>query len=337
MEYSTLVACIIGTAAMLAFTPNWLILIPNFVMIIFCLVGIYFTRVKRMYDFAVHLIIIGCAYITLPFMYFTAGGNISGMPLWFVFGVVFSCMMSKGKSRIVLPSIGIALLSVCLVIGYKFPGIVIPLSSPGEEFIDLLQSFIIVSIMLCGCIMVYLHTYDKQRDLLEYQRNELKRITNTDALTGISNRRAYYEDTDKYRNSSAVEDVVVVTMDLNGLKKINDNLGHDAGDAFIKGASRVISEALSEYGTIYRTGGDEFMAVLSMSDSKSVNISQMLEESIKASTEELMSELTIASGVVCWNQNKDLSFSDIEKIADKNMYRNKSEYYRKSGLDRRQR
>jgi len=337
MEFSTLAACILGTIAMISFASSLLVLTPNFVMIIFCIVGIYFTHIKKMYDFASMLIIIGCAYFTMPLMYFTAGGSNSGMPFWLVFGIVFSCMMAKGKARIILPGIGIAILSVCIVIGYIFPETIIPLESEAEAFLDFLQSFIIVCIILCGCIMVYLKTYEKQRNLLEIQRNELRRLTNMDALTGIFNRRAYYEDTAKYREGESQENVVVVSLDLNGLKRINDNFGHDAGDAFIRAASNIMNRALSPYGTIYRTGGDEFIAVLNCTDSEADSINKLLEDAKSSSPDKWAKDLVIAVGIVGWNQNRELSFSELEKIADQRMYKNKSDYYRNSGIDRRKR
>ena len=52
------------------------------------------------------------------------------------------------------------------------------------------------------------------------------------------------------------------SVDVNGLKKVNDTKGHTAGDELIKGAANCLTLAVGNNGKVYRTGGDEFMAVL---------------------------------------------------------------------------
>lgn len=82
----------------------------------------------------------------------------------------------------------------------------------------------------------------------EMKPEELRRALLTDDLTGLGNRRAYEEE--------AAELPVQAALDLDGLKWVNDNLGHDAGDALL----RMVGEALGadEAGRAYRFGGDEF-------------------------------------------------------------------------------
>lgn len=335
MEYATLLACLIEIFFVSFIATNPIVLIPNIIMTVTCCVGIYLSQVRKKYDLAVNVIIIGCAYLTLPFMFFTAGGIMSGMPLWFVFGVIFSCMMSKGKGKIVMPVIAIGIFIVCMIIARSYPGLVIALKNDDAVFADLIQSFGIVCLLICICLEVYLNTYDKQRSMLELQRHELQRILNMDALTGIANRRAYYEEANTYIQSGYTKDIVLVALDVNGLKNINDTLGHSAGDNLIKTAANIINNAYSKYGNIYRTGGDEFVAILKCSDSEARGLNGLLEQATNDSNEEFSEGIAIAMGVVLWNDNSELPFSEIEKLADSRMYENKSEFYRNSGLDRR--
>ncbi|GFZ30200.1 hypothetical protein CSC2_07260 [Clostridium zeae] len=81
-----------------------------------------------------------------------------------------------------------------------------------------------------------------------------------DNLTGISNRSLFY---DKLRQklsqaSRKQEEFGIITLDMDGLKEINDNYGHRAGDAAIKEVALRISSALRERDTVSRLGGDEF-------------------------------------------------------------------------------
>ncbi len=97
--------------------------------------------------------------------------------------------------------------------------------------------------------------------------HELARLSNearTDSLTRLSNRRAFHDDLAaeiKRRNASG-SSFSLMAIDLDGLKGINDTQGHQAGDAYIVRLAHAVETAVGSSGTVYRTGGDEFMALL---------------------------------------------------------------------------
>lgn len=84
-----------------------------------------------------------------------------------------------------------------------------------------------------------------------------------DPLTGALNRASFYADLKQYETGI----VAVYSIDLNGLKQINDTNGHEAGDKLLKSASDMISDCLLPGCFLYRTGGDEFV-ILCVSMSK---------------------------------------------------------------------
>jgi predicted signal transduction protein with EAL and GGDEF domain len=87
-----------------------------------------------------------------------------------------------------------------------------------------------------------------------------------DALTGIGNRRSYEESIVKEKAYSGIRHLAIVAFDVNYLKESNDNLGHKAGDELLIATANIIKKHLSE-GTganIFRTGGDEFCAIVHM-------------------------------------------------------------------------
>ena len=90
-----------------------------------------------------------------------------------------------------------------------------------------------------------------------------KKMADTDTLTGLNNRNALLFDECKYneyiRNNKTLG---VVMFDVNDLKYVNDNLGHDKGDILIQTSAKLINDTFGKVGTCYRTGGDEFVAVL---------------------------------------------------------------------------
>ncbi len=86
----------------------------------------------------------------------------------------------------------------------------------------------------------------------------------TDNLTGLGNQRAFQEAmsaaiAERTANGSPF---VVLAIDLDGLKQINDTLGHIAGDARIKEVAECIRRVVGNRGAVHRTGGDEFMVIL---------------------------------------------------------------------------
>jgi diguanylate cyclase (GGDEF)-like protein/putative nucleotidyltransferase with HDIG domain len=86
----------------------------------------------------------------------------------------------------------------------------------------------------------------------------------TDNLTGLSNHRAFHDDLaveiDRRNKTGAVFSLMAI--DLDGLKAVNDTLGHQAGDAHIVRLARALRDQTASTGTVYRTGGDEFMILL---------------------------------------------------------------------------
>src|SRR5262249_51874043 len=86
----------------------------------------------------------------------------------------------------------------------------------------------------------------------------------TDNLTKLGNHRAFQDDltrTIAQRTASSTP-FTLMAIDLDGLKRINDTKGHPAGDAHIKKVADCLKTVVSDAGTVYRTGGDEFMVLL---------------------------------------------------------------------------
>lgn len=335
LEYAVLVACVIGTICMILLKQSFQSMIPNIIVFFMCFVGLYISHVKKNYDLTTIILIIGCANIALPLMYFLAGGNDSGMPFWLLLSVIITCMMSKGKVRVLMVIITIVEDLACICAGHYFPGLVQPLVGENAKFYDELQSYAVVCASLATMLVIYLMTYERQRNQLVEQGMELRKLMKTDALTGVFNRRAYYDEIGLYKSERDNDDLVIVAMDVNGLKKVNDQLGHAAGDEYMCAAARVIERALGEYGRVYRTGGDEFMAILHCSVGIAEQIEDKLNECIASQNNSWADKMAIAVGVVCFAKDRDMDLAELEKLADKRMYENKAAYYRKNGIDRR--
>ena len=153
-----------------------------------------------------------------------------------------------------------------------------------------------------------------------------KEMAYTDNLTKLQNRHALRKNVEKMQ----LKDICVVSMDLNNLKYYNDNLGHAYGDKLIQEAARVIRDT---YKDVYRTGGDEFVAIMQkVTREQAESCRDQLIRSWKrfnASQDELVLEIACGNG---FYREGDESYEDIMKRADENMYYDKSYLKRHSKI-----
>ncbi len=148
----------------------------------------------------------------------------------------------------------------------------------------------------------------------------LQRLSFEDTLTSVYNRNKFNHDIEEYQQNP-VENIGIAYFDLNGLKEVNDNQGHEAGDVLIKNAANGINSVFN--GDTYRIGGDEFV-VITCHVKKDV-FEQNVQKTIKKLTE---NGISVSFGT-SWEQ----SSNTIEKqltTADHLMYENKLLYYKES-------
>ncbi len=181
-------------------------------------------------------------------------------------------------------------------------------------------------------------------EILNEELAEKYRISaGTDALTGLGNRYSYEECLDEIGKEPIFpDDLYIVMLDLNGLKGVNDNYGHDAGDEFIRAAGKCIVTSLNGIGKVYRIGGDEFIAVINSTPSKMNEFLEKLDETTAAWKGSSDVTLSISKGysetrdVVALKQETGRERLDkMAKIADRRMYEDKKAYYERTGKDRR--
>ena len=143
-------------------------------------------------------------------------------------------------------------------------------------------------------------------------------LTKKDALTGLLNRQAYYSET-----SRSFKDITaVVSLDMNGLKVINDTYGHDAGDEALITLSLCISKSCKIKQSSYRMGGDEFVIVCRKTSEQEVI---KLIERINKHISETKYSCSIG---YCYQKDGFLELDDLLKKSDEEMYKNKADFYK---------
>lgn len=159
------------------------------------------------------------------------------------------------------------------------------------------------------------------------------KIAYTDGLTGVGNTAAFQNKLKHLEvtkiNYSAIG---IVQFDVNNLKVINDNLGHEMGDLLITDGSGIIKKAFETIGDVYRVGGDEFVAVV-CGNNAMAECSMALnnfEDYIEAynSVESHKFLLQIAYGVEFYSSDtvdRHITLKEVQKMADAKMYEKKKE------------
>lgn len=161
----------------------------------------------------------------------------------------------------------------------------------------------------------------------------LVRLSMTDELTRLYNRRSFVDALAKLREGELDDDLVMFSIDVNGLKVVNDTKGHAAGDELIKGAAECMALSIGQAGKVYRTGGDEFMAIVHTREPWLV-----CDEILRKAGEwsgAYSDEVSLAIGYASRADNPGASVDDLEHMADASMYAEKDRYYREAGIDRR--
>ena len=186
--------------------------------------------------------------------------------------------------------------------------------------------------------------YDRLRSVRKELREYIEKahiMAYTDILTGMGNRNAYFEVKEKLNKKISKGNVTfaIAIFDINGLKNANDDFGHETGDLMIVSVAEILKQFFKK-GTLFRIGGDEFVAIVENTSNEQMSI--ILD---KISTEidskiivknELHIPLAISKGFSVYTP-EDTEVKAVVQRADAQMYQDKTEYYTKHADRRRKR
>ena len=167
---------------------------------------------------------------------------------------------------------------------------------------------------------------DQKRKENEFNRKyEQERVfARTDALTGCYNRNYFSEVEEDINNkieTGTLLEFAAIIFDINDLKIVNDTLGHDVGDQFIRDACNIIKDTFKE-SLLFRVGGDEFVVLASGNDYKHrLNLISKIGTISKANKS--IKKVVIACGHSDFDYKKDKDLQPVLKRADEAMYENK--------------
>ncbi len=168
-----------------------------------------------------------------------------------------------------------------------------------------------------------LSTFFIASEISNYQlMRKLEIMSSVDMLTGVKNRNTMNNTVDEIvaGKRKMHYPYAVVFADLNGLKRVNDEGGHIAGDLLLKNAAAILRGVFFD-SEVYRAGGDEFMLIAEGIDEKTLEarVKQLCEKA------EETKDVHFAVGTCMVSDGKDIRTA--MRLADERMYADKNEYY----------
>lgn len=173
--------------------------------------------------------------------------------------------------------------------------------------------------------------YEEAMDKLEDANSNLLRLSMTDPLSKVSNRRSFDEIVVKEcrRAYRTQQPMAVILLDIDHFKAINDTYGHGVGDHCIRQVAQALDRVVSRAGDLLaRYGGEEFVYVLpATTETQALAVaerSRELVEALSISREGIGLSLTISAGVAAWVPAAEEDYTDLIATADKALYRAKA-------------
>ena len=154
----------------------------------------------------------------------------------------------------------------------------------------------------------------------------------TDVMTGIRNKSAYLDKVKELEQRIAehMAEFTVYVFDVNGLKRMNDTLGHEYGDMLIRDSATVLKAVFKE-DCIYRVGGDEFVVIDERTEENGVaaHLAAFDEQmaAFNKENDQYEAELAVSKGAATFDEKVDVDFKTVFARADEAMYACKAAYY----------
>lgn len=245
--------------------------------------------------------LVASVYFMSLLIFMTGGLGDTGY-LWLLFIPLFTVLLLKQDEAVKWLVFYTLVITVLLAMHFFKPGFELPYT-----IAELRQTLIVY------VLMIYL-TYLNERLKLMANEMLLKKnrllgvLTQTDPLTGLYNRGCMTERLEEVFDSAREKGEVfsILMVDLDHFKRVNDTLGHHAGDRVLKSVSRLFTDYIQDRGAVGRWGGEEFVIVCpGMDKAEAVGMAEALCKKVSAHDFGLNQPVTASFGVVTFEQPKD--------------------------------
>ena len=240
--------------------------------------------------------------------------------LWFPFIYLFVFLAYEGRGALVR-----SVLLYALAAGLSLPHAVATVESTNLfEGFQSLGQFYVASASFIAVLYFFTRTKDQLRQS-RARADRMARLALTDSLTGIANRRRIKEllEQEVERAARYGLPLSLITFDLDNFKRLNDTLGHDAGDAMLVETVRVIGSRLRASDLFGRWGGEEFTIVAPETPAEDAEqFADRLRETLEGHDFEMGHNLSASFGVAAYRPGD--SVDGLFKRSDLALYRAKT-------------
>jgi len=155
--------------------------------------------------------------------------------------------------------------------------------------------------------------------------NQLKELSLTDELTGVSNKRAFNDHANREMSTAnrVKHELALLFIDINDFKLLNDTLGHQAGDDLLYNVARQLQKTVRDGDIVCRIGGDEFCVLLPNTGYR--DAANLAERFARLMHEEAAVPVGASVGIAATGPNIFCSVEELLKASDENMYRAKQQ------------
>lgn len=255
--------------------------------------------------------------IWLPLGYLTSPGSYSAMPYLVIMAAFILSVVVRNTWEYLFPVLMIIEMPVLFHLEIWYPGLFMTYSDPLYRINDLTMNFTVAISAIVFTVIFMMNKYN-HINLLLYDLSVL------DDLTGLYNKRYLMKfiEMEKNRSERHGRHFSLVFIDLDNFKKINDVMGHLAGDRVLKGLSDILLENTRSYDITARYGGDEFIIIFPETDQAEAKVRMKELDRIFRNFTEQYNNLGLS---VSWGiaESGDKTVDEILSLADRNLYNKK--------------
>ncbi|MBQ0135860.1 MAG: diguanylate cyclase [Oscillospiraceae bacterium] len=298
-----------------------------FACIIFFLLTFAIFQITKKLNFAIMVCLIGLNFVLFPGLFVTVGGIGSGMPIYFVMGLVFTVLMLDAKPMFIMFFIESIWYALIFAFSAKYATSLqdIFFIMPYDlMYLDEAMDFFTVGISTSVLVKVLALCFEHQQKRTNELLKQLEELSVKDPLSGAYNRRfllRYIESgIEKHKETRAP--LSIIMFDIDKFKRVNDDFGHLVGDDVIKGFSEVLLQSCRNYDVVARYGGEEFILVM---PGASEETAYARAEQIRAKVEttsfsdEIDRPVTVSGGVATYTTTYN-TVEEFIAVADEHLY-----------------
>ncbi len=233
---------------------------------------------------------------------------------------------SKSKnSSLIVTMIGLTILSISLL-AYSLTSVIGKIADYRQSWFHIILipfgSIFFVVMQLLNYFIFMTHSFARKK---EYQA--LTKIAYVDNLTGLPNRVDFDEKMAALDRSDY--DFCLISLDLNGLKEVNDNSGHPAGDRLLRSFAHALAKTFENVGDCARIGGDEFVVMIKDIDSDTLDglLKKLDETLLELDKVDVEINHSVSYGYAYRHEAEDKNTHTVLMLADKRMYSYKKQHY----------